>query len=71
MGRSQLTFVVEAVDAVYTRALVVSPQNEEVFGVFDLVSEEKANRLERLLATVDVVTEEEVVGFWRKAAVLE
>jgi hypothetical protein len=32
------TFVVKPVDSVDTRALVVSSQDEEVFGIFDLVS---------------------------------
>jgi len=51
----ELTLVVKAVYPVDTRTLVVSSQNEEVFGVFDLVGKEEADRLKRLLATVDVV----------------
>lgn len=66
-----LALVVEAIDTVDGRALVVTAQDEEVFGVLDLVGKEKANRLERLLATVDVITEEEVVGFWGKTTVFE
>ena len=50
---------------------MVAAQNEEVFWVFDLVGEEQADRLEGLLAAVDVVTEEEVVRFWREATVLK
>jgi len=34
---------------------MVSSQNEEVFGVFDLVCKEEADGLERLLATVDII----------------
>ena len=52
-------------------ALVVPAEDEEVLGVFDLVSEEKANRLERLLATVDVVSEEKVIRFRWETAVFE
>ena len=63
--------VVEAVDAVDRRALVVATQQEEVFGVLDLVSEQQADGLEALLASVDVVAEEEIVGFRRESAVLE
>jgi hypothetical protein len=44
---------------------VVASEDEEVLRVFDLVGEEEADGLERLLASVDVVAEEEVVGFWR------
>jgi hypothetical protein len=36
---------------------VVTAEDEEVFGVLDLVGEEKANGLEGLLASVDVVAE--------------
>ena len=37
----------------------------------DLVREEQANGLQRLLATVDIVAEEEVVRVRREAAVLK
>lgn len=50
---------------------MVATQNEEVLGVLDLVGQEKADGLERLLATVDVVTKEQVVCLWGKAAVFE
>lgn len=35
---------------------MVATENEEVLGILDLVGEEEADGLERLLATVDVVT---------------
>lgn len=66
-----LALIVETVDAVNRGALVVATQNEEVLGVLDLVGQEKADGLERLLATVDVVTKEQVVCLWGKAAVFE
>jgi len=50
---------------------VVTTENEEVLGVLDLVGQEEADGLEGLLATVDVVAEEEVVRFGREAAVFE
>lgn len=50
---------------------MVATQDEEVFGVLDLVGQQQADGLERLLSTVDVVTEEEVVGLRGEAAVLE
>lgn len=53
---SSFALVVESVDAVDGGALVVTAQDEEVLGVLDLVREEKAYGLERLLATVDIVT---------------
>jgi hypothetical protein len=54
-AKGRLTFVVKAVYPVDTRALVVSSQNKEVFGVFDLVCKKKADGFERLLATVDII----------------
>jgi hypothetical protein len=68
---STLALVVEAVDTVDGSTLVVSAENEEVFRVLDLVGEEEADGLERLLASVDVVAEEEVVGLGGEAAVLK
>lgn len=68
---ASLALVVEAVDTVDGGALVVAAQNEEVLGVLDLVGQEEADGLERLLATVDVVTKEKVVGLRREATVLE
>lgn len=50
---------------------MVTAQNEEVFGVLDLVGKKQADSLERLLAAVDVVTKEEVVGLGRETAVFE
>ena len=66
-----LALVVEAVDAVDRRALVVAAQDEEILGELDLVGKEQADGLERLLAAIYVVAEEEVVGLGREAAILE
>ena len=68
---SSLALIVETVDAVDRGALVVTTENEEVLRVLDLVCEEQADCLQRLLATIDVVTEEEVVGLGGKAAIFE
>ena len=68
---SPLALIVETVDAVDRGALVVTTENEEVLRVLDLVCEEQADSLQRLLATIDVVTEEEVVGLGGKAAIFE
>lgn len=66
-----LALIVEAVDAVDRSTLVVAAEDEEVLGVLDLVREQEADGLERLLATVDVVTEEKVVGLRGETTVLE
>jgi hypothetical protein len=68
---SALALIVETVDTVDRGTLVVSTQDEEVLGVLDLVGKEKTNSLKRLLSTVDVVTEEKVVGLWGETAVFK
>ena len=50
---------------------MIASEQEKVFRVLDLEREQEADHLHRLLAAVDVVAEEEVVGVGRKAAVLE
>ena len=68
---TSLALIVEAVDAVDGRALVVAAQDEEVLRVLDLVREQQADCLEGLLSSVYIVAEEKVVGLWWDAAVLE
>jgi hypothetical protein len=65
------TFIVKAVNPVDACALVVSAQDEKILGVLDLVRQQQANRLERLLPAVNVVAEEEIVRLGREAPVLE
>jgi hypothetical protein len=55
---SALALIVESIDTVDRRALVVAAEDEEVLGVLDLVCEKQADGLERLLASVDVVAKE-------------
>jgi len=50
---------------------MVSTEDEEVFRVFDLVRQQQADGLERLLASVDVISKEQVVRFGRETTVLE
>ena len=50
---------------------MVSPEEEEVLWVLDLVCEEQADGLQQLLAPVDVVAQEQVVGLGREPSVLE
>lgn len=66
-----LTLVVEAIDAVDAGALVVAAQEEEVLGVFDLVGEQEADGLQRLLAPVHIVAQEQVVTLRGEAPVLK
>ncbi len=66
-----LALIVESVNTVDGRALVIAAENKEVLGILDLVCEEQADGFETLLAAVHVIAEKEVVGFWWEPAVLE
>ena len=50
---------------------MISSQQEKVFRVLDLVAEEKNNRFDGLFPAVNVVAEEEVVGFRRETTILK
>ena len=50
------TFIIETINTIDTRTLVVASQDEKVFRIFDFVSKQQANRFERLLATIDIVS---------------
>uniref|UniRef100_A0A6B2LC98 Uncharacterized protein n=1 Tax=Arcella intermedia TaxID=1963864 RepID=A0A6B2LC98_9EUKA len=68
---ARLALVVEPVDSINRRTFVVASKHEEVLGVLDFVCEEQADGLQAVWASVYVVAEEEVVGVWWEAAVLE
>mmetsp|Transcript_31876 Transcript_31876/g.38009 ORF Transcript_31876/g.38009 Transcript_31876/m.38009 type:complete len:86 (-) Transcript_31876:720-977(-) len=57
-GIPTAAFIVESVYAVDGGAFVVSAEDEEIFGVFDLVGEEEGDYFEGLFAAVYVVAEE-------------
>lgn len=66
-----LALVVEAVDPVYARALVIASQQEEILWIFDFIRQQQTDRLQRLLASVHVVAKEQIVGFRWESTVLE
>ena len=66
-----LALVVEAVNAVDRSAFVVTSKNEEILRVFDFVRQKEANGFQRLFASVDVVTKEQVIRLRWKPTVLE
>lgn len=68
---SSLALVVESINSVDTSTLVVAAKNKKVFWVFDLVGQEQTDGLQRLFASVDIVAQKEVVGFWRKSTILK
>lgn len=68
---SAFALIVEAVDAVDGSTLVVAPQQEEILWVFDLVGQQQADGLKRLLPSVYVVPQKQVVGFRGEASILK
>ena len=66
-----LTLIVKAVYSVDWGALVVAPEEEEVFWILDFVGEEETYRLQGLFASVHVVAQKQVVGLGRETAVFE
>jgi len=54
-------FVVKAVNTIDTGALVVSAEEEKVFGVLDFVGKQEADNFQRLFPAIHVVSEEQVI----------
>lgn len=50
---------------------MVAPKNEKVLWVFDFICQQQTDCLQRLLASVYIVAEEEVVRFRGEATVFE
>ena len=50
---------------------MVTPQNEEVFRVFDFVGKKQTNGLQGLFASVNIIPKKKVVSFWWETTVLE
>ena len=71
MHVTRLTLIIEAIYSVNGGALVVSPQQKEVFWVFDLVGQQQADGLQGLFASVYVVPQEQVVALWWKAPIFK
>lgn len=50
---------------------MVSSQDEKVFRVLDFIRQKQADSLKRLLASVDIVTKEKIIGFGGETTVLK
>lgn len=50
---------------------MVSSQDEKVFRVLDFIRQQQADSLKRLLAAVDIVTKEKIIGFGGETTVLK
>ena len=68
---STFALVIEAIDTVDLSTFVVAAQQEKVLRVLDFVAQEKANRFDWLLAAIDIVTKEQIVGLRRESTILE
>ena len=60
-----LAFIVKPVNPVDARAVVVPSQKEEVLGVLYLIGEQQTNCFERLLPSVDVIAEKQIIALGR------
>lgn len=68
---SSLALVVKSINTVDGGALVVSSQQKEVLRVFNFVSQQQANCFETLFASINVISQEEVVGIRGETSILE
>lgn len=50
---------------------MIAPKQEEVLGVFDLVSQQEADGLKRLLPSVHIIAQKEIVRLRGETTVLE
>ena len=66
-----LAFIIESINTINGGALMVSTEEEEVLGVLNLIGQEEANSFQRLLAAVDVISQEEVVSIGWETAIFE
>ena len=65
------TLVIKTVEFVDFGGLMVTPEEEEVLGILDLVAKEEHDGFDGLLAPVDIVTQKQVVFFGRIASIIE
>lgn len=68
---STFALVIEAVNTIDLGTLVIATEQKEVLWVLNFVAEEKADRLNGLSSTVNVISEEEVVSFGWETAVFK
>ena len=66
-----LALIVETVDTIDASAFVVTAKDEEVLGVLDFVGQQQTDRFERLLSSIDVISQKQVVGLRGELTILE
>jgi hypothetical protein len=70
-AKSSFALVVKAVYSVDRGRLVIASQQEEVLGVFDFIGQQQTDGLETLLASVNIIPQEQVVRVGWVLAILE
>lgn len=65
------TFVIKAINAVDTGALMISSEHEEILGVFNFVCQHQADGFNRLFSTIYVISQEQIVCLSRKSCVFK
>jgi hypothetical protein len=65
------TFIIETIDSVNAGTLVIAAQQEEVLWILNFVRKQQTDGLQGLLATVHIIPQKEVVGFWWKPTILK
>ena len=68
---ASLTFVIESIHSVDLAALVIASQQEEVLLVLHLVGQQENNGLKGLLATVNIISQKQVVGLRREPTIFK
>ena len=63
--------IVEPIDTIDGSTFVIATKDEEIFGILDFVGKEQTDRLQRLLSSIHIVTQEEVISLGREASVFE
>lgn len=67
---NSLATVVKPISPIDRFTLVITAQKEKIFRVFDLVRQEEADRCNRKMSSVHVVSQEKVIGVrWVTATV--
>ena len=68
---SSLALVIESIHSVDLAALVIASQQEEVLLVLYLVGQQENNGLKGLLATVNIISQKQVVGLRRESTIFK
>lgn len=66
-----LTLIIETIYTIDAGTLVIASKQEKVLRILDLVGQQQTDSLQRLLSSVYIVAQKEVICFGRKATILK